>query len=538
MTSNDRHASHDSPYRTGQHVPLSQNRNAPLTSVATSAAESRPDLDTLDDDPSKHSIGSNPRSGSGVSSPVRPYSPGMRSLSSRQRRSNEQGNPDGSGVGDIQMQSFHDGAPPPPPVTHSWRKIDRWAEKNYEELFDQLCEGCTQNDVNELEHDLDCSLPLEVRESLQVHDGQERGGLPTGIIFGCMLLDCEEIVQEWKNWRTVNDSFLSVTAITESQPPLKAFAGGEPSSSSSAPSPQPATNPLWRQELLDKQDSQPPRAIQKAYAHPGWIPLARDWGGNNIAIDLAPGPAGKWGQVILFGRDYDCKYVIARSWAAFLAVVADDLTSPKAYVDDDTGELKLRQFKNADPPYIGILRWRVDQRYGRKPPKKRPSSSLGVNTSINGKSTRDSPYASPTPSIEERGRSPHRFPPRGPNASPKTTFGGVSSPLARVTEETSSPVTDNEKKEDALTPKIATVKKESNELLDVTTPVNGSSSKLSEAENNDSSKTSNNNNENHPKATEGETPQPKEKSKTDSAPPTLSTGLDAETMEGMKNIEI
>jgi cell wall assembly regulator SMI1 len=31
-----------------------------------------------------------------------------------------------------------------------------------------------------------------------VHDGQERGGLPTGVIFSAMLLDCEEIVQEWR----------------------------------------------------------------------------------------------------------------------------------------------------------------------------------------------------------------------------------------------------------------------------------------------------------------------------------------------------
>jgi cell wall assembly regulator SMI1 len=327
------------------------------------------------------------------------------------------------------MQSFHDGTPPPPSASHSWMKIDRWVEKNYEELYDNLCEGCTQNDINELEHELDCSLPLEVRESLQLHDGQERGGLPTGIIFGCMLLDCEEIVQEWKNWRTVNEEFLSASATM--QPP-KAFAG-----SSSAASSQQASNPLWKQELFDRQDSQPPRAIQKAYAHPGWIPLARDWGGNNIAIDLAPGPAGKWGQVIIFGRDYDCKYVIARSWAAFLAIVADDITSNKVFVDDDTNELKLKEFKtqNVEPPYLEILRWRTDQKHGRRPPRRKPANGLGVNTNL-GRS-RDSPYGSPAPS-EERGRSPHRFSNRGPTQSPKTVFG--ASPLSRVTEEVPSPV--------------------------------------------------------------------------------------------------
>ncbi|PGH05954.1 hypothetical protein AJ79_06643 [Helicocarpus griseus UAMH5409] len=546
MTSNDRHASHDSPYRTGQHVPLSQNRNAPLTSVATSAVESRADLNSFEDDAAKRSTSPNSPvwSGSqgGMASPVRPYSPGMRSLHSQQRRSNEHS--DGVPPTEIQLQSFHDGAPPPPPVSHSWRKIDRWAENNYEELFDQLCEGCTQNDVNELEHELDCSLPLEVRESLQYHDGQERGGTPTGIIFGCMLLDCEEIVQEWKNWRTVNEEFLSTSTYSPPQPPLKAFGGSSAASSSSAPPPpQPASNPLWRQELLDKQDSQPPKAIQKAYAHPGWIPLARDWGGNNIAVDLAPGPAGKWGQVIIFGRDYDCKYVVARSWAAFLAIVADDLCSPKSFVDEETGELKLKQFKQTDvePPYIEILRWRTDQKYGRRPPRRKTANGLGVNTGLNGKASRDSPYGSPTASGDERGRSPHRFPSRGPNASPKTGFG-VSSPLARVTEEAPSPVAANtgEDKIDGITsPSNSDATKKPDDLVDATSPTTTANT----------TNTTNTTNTSKSDATTSESTEPepasaqpkdkgKEKSKSNLTTPRSSTGLDAEAMEGMKNIAI
>lgn len=530
MTSNDRHASHDSPYRTGQHVPLSQSRHEPLTSVVTSAFESRPDLSSFEEESSKQSMGSNPQSWSesqeATMSPTRPYSPGMRSLASKQRRSHEHNGIDGVATGEIQMQSFHDGAPPPPPVSHSWAKIDRWCEKNYEELFDQLCEGCTQNDVNELEHDLDCSLPLEVRESLMVHDGQERGGLPSGIIFGCMLLDCEEIVQEWKNWRTVNEEFLSSSTVSPPQPPLKAYGGASASASTStSPAPPNPSNPLWRQELLDKQDSQPPRAIQKAYAHPSWIPLARDWGGNNLAVDLAPGPAGKWGQVIIFGRDYDCKYVVARSWAALLAVVADDLNSPRSLVDEETGELRLKPFRNADPPYLEVLRWRTDQKYGRKPPpKKRPGSGLGLNTNMNGKTSRDSPYGSPTPSAtEERGRSPHRFPVRGSNGSPKNGLGGMSSPLARVTEETSSPV-----KSGGSTPTNAA----DPNLVDLTSPtasVNAGLTAFDSKKEPESSKDANK------RGSKEKTDKPRSGMST----PRSSTGLDSKILEeDMKNVAI
>ncbi|TID19673.1 cell wall assembly and cell proliferation coordinating protein [Venturia nashicola] len=451
MTSNDRHASHDSPYRSGQHVPLPQSRHTPLTSVATSAMESRHDVSEM----AQQSNGPL----NGFASPVRamspnpPYSPGMRS--ELRRQSKDQGSRrssvDKQPTTEIQMQSFSDGLPPPPPVTHSWKRIDRWAEENYEELRDNLCEGATTNDINDLEHQLDCTLPIEIRESIGVHDGQEHGGRPTGIIFGCMLLDCEEIVEEWKNWRLVNEEYLAgrPDSFQTPQIPVKAFAGPSTSTSTVIPeATKPNNNPLWRNDLLEKQKSQPPNAVQKAYAHPAWIPLARDWGGNLIAVDLAPGPAGTWGQIIIFGRDYDTKFVIARSWASFLATVADDLGSgDKVIIDDESGDLKFKCFKDHDPPYLEILRWRCDQKYGRRPnslsgmPKKR-GSGLRINASVGGFDKDASPYGSPTSAPSERGRSPQRFvgsAGKAPAAaSPLRSM--VSSPLARVAEEGIKPL--------------------------------------------------------------------------------------------------
>jgi cell wall assembly regulator SMI1 len=299
-------------------------------------------------------------------------------------------------------------------VRYSWERIDAWAEENYTELWDQLGEGATNNDLNDLEHQLDCSLPQDVRESLMVHDGQERGGIPTGIIFGSMLMDCEEIVQEWEQWRQVNHQYLLDNSPPKPTTPSKAFGGSSEASSSKQQPPRPSSSSSggdgeWRQNLLARQGSVPPNSVQKAYAHSGWIPLVRDWGGNNLAVDLAPGPNGRWGQIILFGRDYDTKYVVARSWAAFLAVVADDLNSGKWFVDEDSGELKLREFKDArvEPPYFSILRWRMDQKHGRRPgPNKRQSVSAGKGVSPRG-SRSASPYGSPIEANGDvRGRSP------------------------------------------------------------------------------------------------------------------------------------
>jgi len=431
----------DSPFRTGRHVPL--NARDGLTSIAT-AGESRPDITSpYRDESGRHSSSTYDAAHRGPvhsPGPNRPYSPGMRSQSARQSGQND-GFEMQSPTGEIPMQSFQDGMPPPPPVTNSWSKMDNWAEENYPELFDQLCEGCTSNDLNDLEHQLDCSLPQDVRQSLQVHDGQERGGTPTGIIFGAMLLDCEEIVQEWENWRKVNQEFLLEPTFPRPAVAPKLATGsssGQASTSAAASSNSAPTSPRntnWRQDLLARQESVPPGAIQKAYAHPAWIPLVRDWGGNNLAIDLAPGPRGQWGQVILFGRDYDTKYVVARSWAAFLGVVADDLNSGRWFVDEDSGELKLREFKQTrvEPGYFDILRWRMDQKYGRTA-NKRKSMAPGAGS----RSAPNSPYATPTDANgggERRGRSMQRLNTISPIPSPIRPGYGKASPLARVTEE-------------------------------------------------------------------------------------------------------
>ena len=449
-------------------MPVSQSRHAPLTSIATSAADSQQDLSEPGNDPKRPSISTTQV---GSSSPSKPYSPGMRSVSSPKVPTAEE---TPVSPGEIQMQSFADGAPPPPPPSHSWKKIDRWAEKNYEELFDNLCEGCTQNDINELEHELDMTLPQDVRESLAIHDGQERGGRPTGIIFSCMLLDCEEIVQEWNNWKVVNEEYLSGAKKPTAHYPLKSLNASSSSASSSST---PPGNKYWRQDLLDKQESQPPKAIQKAYAHPSWIPLARDWGGNNIAVDLAPGPLGKWGQIILFGRDYDCKYVIARSWSHFLAIVADDLSSERVMVDEDSGELKLKEFKTetVEPPYMDILRWRADQKYGRRV-NGRNSRAYGLNTNVKPVNGKGSPYSSPVLGEDDRGRSPNRFS-RAATGSPRPTVG---SPLARVQEETPQPLsvrTGGDVVRDFAVPEAAdasqsnVIRQKPEKLVDAPTPI-------------------------------------------------------------------
>jgi hypothetical protein len=161
-----------------------------------------------------------------------------------------------------------------------------------------------------------------------------------------------------------------------------------------------------------------------------------------------------------------------------MAVLADDMNSDKTFVVE-----KGFRTENVEPGYMD----RSDQKYGRRGPKRKPQGSLGLNTAVNGKSPRDSPYSSPTASNDERRRSPHRFS-HGPNSSPRHQ---VSSPLARVNEEIDAPIparaggdvikdfatavadTGNSAKPDKLvdapTPVEVSTKKE--KLIDAPTPV-------------------------------------------------------------------
>ncbi|MEV5896006.1 SMI1/KNR4 family protein [Nonomuraea fuscirosea] len=69
-----------------------------------------------------------------------------------------------------------------------------------------------------------------------------------------------------------------------------------------------AAGRAWRHHLrrpLVTSTGGPPLAVRRASDHPHWIPFATDPHGDFLAVDLAPGPGGRPGQVIRMGRHHD-----------------------------------------------------------------------------------------------------------------------------------------------------------------------------------------------------------------------------------------
>jgi cell wall assembly regulator SMI1 len=93
--------------------------------------------------------------------------------------------------------------------------------------------------------------------------------------------------------------------------------------------------PSMEADCAELMTSFPAKAIARRYHHPGWIPLTRDGSGNHMGVDLAPGPAGTRGQVIVFGRDENEKLQVSTSVSDFFHWYANELEAGNFIVEID-----------------------------------------------------------------------------------------------------------------------------------------------------------------------------------------------------------
>ncbi|KAG7195775.1 uncharacterized protein KQ657_002160 [Scheffersomyces spartinae] len=269
--------------------------------------------------------------------------------------SHELGSGGGEGeVGDSSgMEGVHE-------VRLAWRHIRHSLSKTCPDLLQTLQGKCTDNDLEEFQKDLNIKLPPCVIEFYKLTDGQLNFGVDNmiyGLLFGLKLLSLDEILVQTETWRKVAkvvnqlfaaDSKLSKLSSTHTfQSALNKKLSGStdllisynesrattPGSSKSMEEVETGQG-LGQQSILlvdfsklPKQYSVPLGAIHQSFAHPQWIPMISDDVGNYIGIDLSPPPngPGNWGQVILFGREFDTKFKVANNWGDFLLIFANDL---------------------------------------------------------------------------------------------------------------------------------------------------------------------------------------------------------------------
>ncbi len=158
----------------------------------------------------------------------------------------------------------------------------------------------TEADIAVAEAHLGQRFPADVRALYLLHDGQHQYTLADprwafGLFAESAFLSLTEVLTNWDTW----DGFDEQTDMDE-------FA-----------------------------TSTPANFVQEKYSTRGWIPLTHDGSGNHIGIDLAPGRAGRSGQVITFGADDDEHQVLAPSLLSYLEQLGDLLDAGYATVSDD-----------------------------------------------------------------------------------------------------------------------------------------------------------------------------------------------------------
>ena len=308
-------------------------------------------------------------------------------------------------------------------VKLAWRHIKNWVNKNSPDLNSSLQTPCTDDDLDDFQKDLAVQLPQCVLEFFKLSDGQyfDDYNQVGGLMFGLKLMPLDEILVMTQHWRKVSTTLqLELTQIHHADkvkqlPKLSNYkqstssfdlpsqsssnvntsltsdnnnyspysmvrdGGGGGSSSSNGgdlgdfkmsaatpPTSKAATN-------IPQQKSIPPGTIHSIFAHPMWIPLITDEVGNCIGVDLSPPTSGngKWGQVILFGREYDTKFLLADNLGDFLLIFANDLEMGnwdiKAPVKNNYGDLMIGNEGDLvfydketaiEKPYLTVLKQR------------------------------------------------------------------------------------------------------------------------------------------------------------------------------------
>lgn len=243
-----------------------------------------------------------------------------------------------------------------------------------EDLLNSLSDPCTIKDLEVAQKHLGIKFPFPVIQYFLTHDGQEIPPSSTrklGLIYGLQLLSLSEVVVMTNYWRKVsrresnskfnlinNDKLkilkkeneeskeeIEENSIINNDPNFKIAAKLDEISKVDLKNyPDLMRNISTHskndyKKKLPNQSSYPPNTIKSQYANPNWIPLVTDNTGNNIAIDLDPDINGKIGQVIIFGREYDTKYLIADNWGEFMNKFALDFEKPERCNLDYDSEL-------------------------------------------------------------------------------------------------------------------------------------------------------------------------------------------------------
>lgn len=167
----------------------------------------------------------------------------------------------------------------------------------------RLCEGATTDQINCFEEFTGISLPDELAMLYQEANGELMDS-PFGLFLGLQFMDLYGAYNAWKSFEDLRQDVSVFEDLNN-----------------------------WAIEIAN-----PEGKVLPGYSNQAWIPFAKDYGGNFLAIDMAPGPNGNVGQVINMGKDEDYHFVLAPSLLGLLGWIGDQIEAGHTTVTNGTFE--------------------------------------------------------------------------------------------------------------------------------------------------------------------------------------------------------
>ena len=184
-------------------------------------------------------------------------------------------------------------------ATFSWNAYKEALFEKMPQLSETLNEGVSNKDIKAAQAKMGLNFPEYLKELYLTNNGDDNEAI-CGMIMGLHFLSLESLLNEWASLKKIAD---------------------DPKINNSG-----------------SFSSTPMASIKRCYADAKWIPFCTDGSGNFIGIDLAPGPNGKAGQIINFGRDEGNKAVLAKDLNAFFERLVRITKSDDFHIADYDGE--------------------------------------------------------------------------------------------------------------------------------------------------------------------------------------------------------
>lgn len=190
-------------------------------------------------------------------------------------------------------------------------RFDATLEAKFPLMHRSLRPGVQEAALHEFESKHDVVLPSEFRQLYLWHDGQfgtsEENSGPRCSLFGSLNF------QAFSTVRFYMESWLNDPNQLED----------------------------W-EDGRGEHPSHPEGHIQSIYLRPWWLAFADGPSAESLCVDLEPDARGTRGQVIVWGADFDDRYVLAESLGAFFEMLLEQLERGEVRLAGSSSYAELR----------------------------------------------------------------------------------------------------------------------------------------------------------------------------------------------------